>query len=108
MPKASPFAWKVASATHKLIYKLLRRRRRAAAFAASALGRFANGWRRVQVSSLKRATSSDHALFRIAAAAKRRQNLDDDAFRVEARAGIEFLRLVMIEKTVGQHHRPEF
>jgi len=45
--------------------------------------------------------SSDHALSRIAAAAKRRKSLGDDAFRVEAHAGIEFLRLVMIEKTVG-------
>src|ERR1700736_2899793 len=50
----------------------------------------------------------DHALSRIAAAAKRREHLGDDASCVEARARIELLRLVMIEKTVGQHHRPEF
>jgi hypothetical protein len=53
------------------------------------------------------ARSSDHALSRVAAAAKRCQHLGGDAFRVEARARIEFLRLVMIEKTVRKHHRPE-
>jgi hypothetical protein len=37
--------------------------------------------------------SSDHALSRITAAAKRREDLGDDAFRVEAGARIEFFGL---------------
>ena len=52
--------------------------------------------------------SSDLALQGVTIPTKRREDFGDDAFGVEARASIEFFRLVMVEKSVGQHHRTEF